>query len=261
MNQRRLITMPQKSVSPLRAGAVALAAAILVTSGCSADQKPAYEISTVQRGTFNFTPSPQDVASGAIVPEQCEGNVCGCEADVQQVKLSGTGAGDARINAALTAALPPACDAFSEKVVSMPKVTYASAQVVSLLTEQLVLARGAGGGCHGTTIGQTFDRRTGNEIQLRDAVAPENLPTVLKLAAEEIANRQNQRALGNVLAADVEESLIRTQGRLGLVLDAAADGKSAVRMHVGAFMFSCADGNSFSAAVPARFITHPSLTP
>ncbi len=253
-----MIGTPQNMVtrkfpSTLVASAAALAAAaILVTSGCNADQEPSYQITTVQRGSFSFTPSPQDLASGAIAPEQCE-------ADVRRVKLLGGQPGDARINAALDGALPPACDAFNNKLVSIPKVTYASDLAVSILTEQLQLARGAGGGCHGSTIGQTFDRRTGNEIQLRDVVAPENLPSVLKLAAEEIAHRQNLHSPGSALAVDVEERLVRTQGRLGLVVDAAQGGRPAVNVQIGEFMFSCADGSNFSAAIPAKFITHPAL--
>lgn len=259
MNSDRQRMIARKIPSPFVVGAAALAAAVLVTTGCSGDQKPSYEITTVQRGSFGFTPSPEDLANGTITPEQCEGNVCGCEADIQRVKLLGGSVGDARINAVLDSQLPPPCDAYNQKVVSSPRVTYVSDRVASILTEQLVLGRGAGGGCHGSTIGQTFDRRTGNEIQLRDAVAPENLSVVLKLAAEEIATRQNQRSRGSAHVSDVEESLIRTQGRLGLVIDTQQGSKAAVRVQIGEFLFSCADGSNFSAAVPTKFITHPAL--
>lgn len=257
-NRQDMVT--RKLSNPLMAGAAALAAAaVLVTTGCNADQKPAYEISTVQRGNFSFTPTSEDISSGSIVPGQCKDNVCSCEADVQRVKLLGNQPGDVRINTVLDGRLPATCDVYNEKIVSRPKVTYASDAVVSILTEQLVLGRGAGGGCHGSTIGQIFDRRTGNEIQLRDAVAPENLSTVLRLTAVEIATRQNQRSPGSVHSADVEEDLIRTQGRLGLIVDPHQGGKAAVRVQIGEFLFSCADGSSLSAAVPSKFITHPAL--
>ena len=260
MNSDGLKMITRKLPRPLMAGAAALAAAaVLVTSGCSADQKPAYEITTVQRGTFSFTPSPQDLASGAVVAEQCEGNICGCEADIQKVTVLGGDGGASQINKTLESYLAPQCSADYIKSTGKPVVTMATDQIFSVTTDQLTVMRGASGACQGSTTAQTFDRKTGKEILLTDAVSAADLPAIFRLVAQDITQQQNTRNPGTANAATVEAQLAGTRGELGLIVERGSHGGNVVKVHVGETLFSCADGASFSAVLPSRFIQNTVL--
>ncbi len=238
----------------------ATTAALLITTSmmtaCKSSQADdSYQITSVQKGNFSVAASQQDIDSGKVFEDECPGRVCACQADIDRVQLTGTDSISSKINLALDKIVPPKCNATLQATGSTSQVTFVSPQLVSVVSDQLVLGQGANGGCNGQTVALTFDRTNGAELKLKDVVDGKDLPAIAKLLAKEITDNQRKQSPELFTPeTEVASKIAAKNGDLGLFLQA---GK--VMVQVDNFLYSCAEGHSFPAALPVQYIRNDRL--
>lgn len=231
----------------------ATAAGVVMTRQSSADDS--YSVSKVQTGAVSFKLTTQDVAAGLAYEDECPGKVCSCDADIDKVQLNGRDAASQRINQSLSEHVAPFCAVSLQSSTGHSRVTFINGDFVSVVSDQLALPRSGGGSCHGKTIAGTYDRQTGVELQLKDVVSPTDLPAVASVLAKSIITEQMKKDPEPFSSeADIAKGLTEKNGKLGLFVE---NGKLMVQ--VDQFLFSCADGHSFPAQLPAKFVTNDKL--
>lgn len=232
---------------------VATTSGIVLTRQSSADDS--FSVTKAQTGAVTFKMTTQDVAAGLAYEDECPGKVCTCDADIDKVQLKSNDAASQRINQSLAAHAAPFCAVSLQSSTSAARVTFINNDFVSVVSDQLALPRGAGGSCHGKTVAEAYDRQSGVELQLKDVVKLADMPVIASILAKSIFAEQMRKDPEPFTSeAEIAKGLTEKNGKLGVFID---NGKLMVQ--VDQFLFSCADGHSFPAQLPTRFVTNDKL--
>lgn len=231
----------------------ATAGGIVLTRQSAADNS--FDISKAQTGEIAFKLTAKDLASGMAYEDECPGKTCYCDADVDKVQLTANDAATKKINQSLAAQAAPFCAVSLQSSASTSRVTFINGDFVSVVSDQLAMPRGGGGSCHGKTVAGTYDRQSGAELQLKDVVKPADMPAVANLLAQSIITAQMRRDPEPLTSeAEIAKGLAQKNGKLGLFID-----NGRLMVQVDQFLFSCADGHSFPAQLPTKFVTNEKL--
>ena len=223
---------------------------MLGVAGCPRAEQPAivtYSIMPVEKGTVLFDLQPDDLDENGELEFWIHPNAAGkltCEADVSTVVIAGADPGIERVNRAVRDLAEQArCTHDQDISYFIPKVTYISADAVSISMEITDYGRGANGSCHTRNKYLNFDLASGRQYRLPDILRSDAFP---RIRQDILAHFRKDSEIPLDLLTDL---LDRDFWAMGVFIK---DHKLYVDM--GNYLKSCVDGPFFPVEIDPSYI-------